>query len=151
MSATVASSAAAQGGWRQWDVHLRGGARVEANPLGAPDDSHLAISVGGMEGHDSTIARARVDYIAAQTTVGARREAIPGATLPPAPTARVCEDVIVRRDGRRTSGRVALTRIEYSSGVVSQRGAEIALDEIAYIKFADAKGCAKKKRPRRTP
>lgn len=136
----------AQGGWRQWDIYLRDGSRVEANPLGAPDDLHLAISVGGMEGHDSTIARRRVELIAAQTTVGPRREPIPGDTLPPRPTGRACEDVIVRRDGHKTTGRVSLTRIEYSAGVVTQRGVEVKLDSIAYIKFADspARGCRPK-------
>jgi hypothetical protein len=139
---------AAQGGWRAWDLYLRDGSRIEANPLGAPDDTHLAISVGGMGGHDSTIARRRVELIAAQTTVGPRREAIPGATLPPRPTGRACEDVIVRRDGHKTTGPVSLTRIQYSAGVVTQRGVEVELDSIAYIKFADAprKGCRPKAR-----
>jgi hypothetical protein len=134
---------AAQGGWRAWDLYLRDGSRIEANPLGAPDDAHLAISVGGMEGHDSTIARRRVALIAAQTTVGPRREPIPGATLPSRPSGRTCEDVIVFRDGQKTTGRVSLTRIRYSEGVVTQRGLEVKLDSIAYIKFADSpgKGC----------
>ena len=130
---------AAQGGWRQWDLYLRNGSYIEANPLGAPDDARLAISVGGMEGHDTTIARRRIALIAAQTTVGSRREPIPGETLPPRPTGRACEDVIVRRDGRKTTGHVSLTRVRYSAGVVTQRGVEVALDSIAYIKFADLK------------
>src|SRR5262245_36513545 len=129
---------AAQGGWRAWDLYLRDGSRVEANPLGAPDDAHLAISVGGMAGHDSTVARKRIALIAAQTTVGPRREPIPGATLPPRPSGRACEDVIVFRDGQRTTGRVSLTRIQYSEGVVTQRGLEVKLDSVAYIKFADS-------------
>ena len=130
---------AAQGGWRAWDLYLRDGTRVEANPFGAPDDAHLAISVGGMEGHDKTIARRRIALIAAPTTVGPRREPIPGETLPPRPTGRACEDVIVRRDGRKTTGHVSLTRVRYSAGVVTQRGVEVAMDSIAYIKFADLK------------
>jgi len=129
---------AAQGGWRQWDLYLRDGSRIEANPFGAPDDAHLAISVGGMEGHDKTIARRRVALVAAQTTVGPRREPIPGATLPPRPTGRACRDVIVLRDGRKTTGHVSLTRVRYSAGVVTQRGVEVELDSIAYIKFADS-------------
>ena len=129
--------AAAQGGWRQWDLYLRDGSRIEANPLGAPDDTHLAISVGGMEHHDKTIARRRIALVAAQTTVGSRREPIPGDTLPTRPTGRTCDDLVVRRDGRNTTGRVSLTRIQYSAGVVTQRGVEISLDSIAYIKFAD--------------
>lgn len=131
---------AAQGGWRAWDIYLHSGVHLEANPLGAPDDNRIAISVGGMEerGHDRTIARRHITLIAAQTTFGPRREAIPGDTLPPRPTGRTCEDVIVLRDGRKATGRVSLTRVRYSAGVVTQRGIEIDLDSIAYIKFADA-------------
>ena len=141
-------TAAAQGGWRQWDLYLRDGSRIEANPLGAPDDEHLAISVGGMEKHDKTIARRRVALIAAPTTVGSRQEPIPGESLPPRPTARTCDDLIVLRNGRKTTGRVSLTRIQYSAGVVTQRGVEIALDSVAYIKFADAAGKKCKQRTR---
>lgn len=134
---------AAQGGWRSWDLVMRDGTRIEANPLGAPDDAHLAISVGGMDGHDRTIARRHIALVAAQTTTGPRREPIPGDTLPPRPTSDGCKDVIVRRNGRKTTGHVFLTRIRYSDGVVTQRGVEIGLDSIAYIKFADpsAAGC----------
>ena len=139
LCAAVPLPVAAQGGWRAWDLYLRDGTRVEANPFGAPDDAHLAISVGGMEGHDKTIARRRIALIAAPTTIGPRREPIPGETLPPRPTGRACEDVIVRRDGRKTTGHVSLTRVRYSAGVVTQRGVEVALDSIAYIKFADLK------------
>jgi len=141
---------AAQGGWRAWDLYLRDGSHIEANPLGAPDDSRLAISVGGMEDHgrDRTIARRRVALIAAQTTVGSRREPIRGVALPPRPTGRTCEDVIVLRDGRKTTGHVSLTRVRYSAGIVTQRGVEVELDSIAYIKFADSSAphCRSKKR-----
>jgi hypothetical protein len=149
LCAALPLKAAAQGGWRQWDLYLRDGSRIEANPLGAPDDSRLAISVGGMEGRDKTIARRRVALVAAQTTVGSRREAIPGDSLPPRPSGRACADVVVRRDGRKTSGRVSLTRIQYSAGVVTQRGVEIALDSIAYIKFADSPATKCKPRTKR--
>jgi hypothetical protein len=139
---------AAQGGWRSWDLYLRDGTRIEANPLGAPDDVHLAISVGGMERHDKTIARARIALVAAQTTVGPRRERLAGDTLPPRPTGRACEDVIVLRNGRKTTGHVSLTRVQYSEGVVTQGGVEMGLDSIAYIKFADSPttACKSKKR-----
>jgi hypothetical protein len=143
---------AAQGGWRAWDLYLRDGTRLEANPLGAPDNDRLAISVGGMEeqGRDRTIARRRIALIAAPTTVGSRREPIPGVTLPPRPTGRSCEDVVVLRDGRKTTGHVWLTRIRYSAGVVTQRDVEIDLDSIAYIKFADPAfaRCKPRSRPR---
>ena len=134
---------AAQGGWRSWDLVMRDGTRVEANPLGAPDDAHLAISVGGMEGHGRTIARRHIALVAAQTTTGPRREPIPGDTVPSRPTGHRCEDLIVRRDGRKTTGHVFLTRIRYSEGVVTLRGVEIGLDSIAYIRFGDASaaGC----------
>jgi hypothetical protein len=139
---------AAQGGWRAWDIYLRDGSRLEANPLGAPDDNRIAISVGGMEerGRDRTIARRRIALIAAQTTAGPHREPIPGDTLPPRPTGRTCEDAIVLRDGRRTTGHVSLTRVRYSAGVVKQRDVEIALDAIAYIEFADPTACKPKTR-----
>jgi hypothetical protein len=128
--------AAAQGGWRQWDLYLRNGSRVEANPLGALDNAHVAISVGGMQGHDRTIARRRIELIAAQTTIVG-----PGGedSLPPRPTGWACEDAIVLRNGKKTTGSVSLTRIRYSTGIVTQRGVEIQLDSIAYIQFADRK------------
>jgi len=149
---SLPSPAAAQGGWRAWDLYLRDGSRIEANPLGAPDDTHLAISAGGMEDHDKTVARRSIVLIAAPTTVGPRREPIPGATLPPRPTGRVCQDLIVLRDGRKTTGHVSLTRVHYSAGVVTQRGAEVNLDSIAYIKFADAAAAkCKPKSRKKTP
>jgi len=132
----LAHTAHAQGGWSQWNVLLRDGTHVEANPLGAPDDTHFSVSVGGFEGLDVTILRSLVDYIAAQTTVGSRHEPIPGAKLPALPPARACEDVLVRRDGRRTIGHVTFTRVMYSSGTVRQRGVDIDLDDVAYIRFA---------------
>ena len=148
MIAALGSSAQAQGGWRSWDLYLRDGSRVEANPLGAPDDTRLSTSVRGLTGRDASIPRSRIDYIAAQSTVGPSREPVPGVTLPAAPTGRVCDDVVVYTDGRRTTGRVTLTRIAFSEGVVRQRGAEISLSEVAFIKFADGKatGCGKAKR-----
>ena len=139
---------ASQGGWRAWDLYLRDGSRVEANPLGAPNDAHLAISVGGMERNDLTIARKRIALLAAQTTVGTRREPIPGATLPARPSGRTCADMIVFLDGHKTTGRVSLTRIRYSEGVVTQRGVEVKLDSIAYIKFADSSATACRQKAR---
>ena len=151
--AAIAPSARAQGGWAQWDVRLRDGTRVEANPLGAPDSAHFSVSVGGFEGKDVTILRALVDYIGAQTTVGSRREPIPGVKLPALPPARACEDVLVRRDGRRTSGRVTILRLQYSAGAVRQRGVDIDLDDVAYIRVARKSGrdCRLSSRRREAP
>ena len=132
----LSGPASAQGGWRRWDVHLRDGTRVEANPLGAPDSLHIAISLGAIDGMEGAIPRSRIDYIAAQTKVGRQREPLPGVKLLPPPTRRVCEDLVVRRDGRRTKGAVVLVRIAYSEGVIRQGGIEIDLRDVAYLKFA---------------
>src|SRR5215203_4729378 len=92
--AGLPSPCLAQGGWRQWDVRLRDGTSVQANPLGAPDDGHISLSVSAFEGREPSIPRSRIDYIAAQTTVGPSREPLPGTTLPPAPSGNLPEDVI---------------------------------------------------------
>lgn len=121
----------AQGGWRQWDVYLLDGTRREANPLGAPDDGHLSLSVGEFERRSPAIPRSRVDYIAARIK-GSDRDGSPAA----APKGRACQDVVVFRDGRRTTGRVTLTRVAWSEGIVRQGGREIDLQEVLFIKFA---------------
>jgi hypothetical protein len=143
--AAAARGSMAQGGWAQWDIKLRDGTRVEANPLGAPDTAHFAISVGGMEGHDVTVLRSLVDYIAAQTTVGPRRESLQGAKLPSLPAARACDDIIVLRDGTLSHGHVTFARVQYSAGTVRQRGADIDLARVAYIRFGRRSGDACKK------
>ncbi|HSL69935.1 MAG TPA: hypothetical protein VK864_06810 [Longimicrobiales bacterium] len=135
LAGALAVPASAQGGWRQWDVYLRDGTRHEANPLGAPDSMHVSLSVGAFASRDSAIPRARVDYIAAQSTVGPSREPLPGVVLPAAPTGRACADIIVYRDGRKTKGHVTLTRIAFSEGVVSQNGRDVDLQDVAFIKF----------------
>jgi hypothetical protein len=81
-----------------------------------------------MQGHDTTIGRTRVAYLAAHPA--------PGTTLPPRPTGRSCDDVVVRLDGRRTTGRVTLARVMYSQGVVRQRGVDVDLRDVAYLVFA---------------
>ncbi|AHG87852.1 hypothetical protein J421_0315 [Gemmatirosa kalamazoonensis] len=129
----------AQGGWRQWDVRLRDGTHVDANPLGAPDDTTLAVSVGGLTSRGRTLPRARVRYVAARPAAG--------ETLPAAPTGRVLDDVVVRRDGRRTVGRVTLTRVAFSEGVVTQHGVEIDLHDVAYIVFAAQRHTRERARP----
>jgi len=136
LCAGLASTSLAQGGWRQWDLYLRDGTRVEANPLGAPDDAHLSISVGSFE-RDGAIPRARVRLLAAQAT--------PYASLPPAPRGVTCNDAIVRRDGKRTTGRVTLAGVRWSEGVVRQRGVAIELRDVAYIVLA-APGCRRRGR-----
>jgi len=128
-----------QGGWRQWEVRLRDGRRLEANPLGAPDDGHLSLSVGAYERREHRIARAAVRVVAALP--------VPGNALPAMPDLALCEDVIVRRDGTTTIGRITLARVRWSEGVVAQRGDTVDLRNVAYLVFA-AQGSASANCPR---
>lgn len=127
LCAGLPSTSPAQGGWRQWDVRLRDGRQLEANPLGAPDDRHLSLSVSGYEGRELRIARSLVDVVAAQP--------LAGESLPAVPVA-LCEDAIVRRDGTTTIGRITLARVRWSEGVVAQRGDTVDLRDVAYLVFA---------------
>jgi hypothetical protein len=126
LCAGFAEASLAQGGWRQWEVRLSDGQRLEANPLGAPDDAHLSLSVGAYDGRDRRIARSRVHVIAALP----HPDSLPGATIVS------CEDAIVRRDGKRTVGHITLSRVRWSEGVVVQRGDTIDLRDVAYLVFA---------------
>lgn len=147
--ALAPGAARAQGGWRQWDVVLRDGTRLEANPLGAVGEDRFSLSAGGHGKREGSLARSRIDYLAAPATVGPRREPIPGVTLPPPPRGRVCRDLVVRWDGRRTSGRVSVAGVAWSAGVIRQRGVAIDLADVAYLKFADrsSPACAPKPVP----
>src|SRR5215213_7059756 len=126
--AGLASASPAQGGWRQWEVRLRDGRRLEANPLGAPNDGHLSLSVGAYERREHRIARALVQVVAAQP--------LPGESLPAVPAVASCEDAIVRRDGTTTTGRITLARVRWSEGRVVQRGDTVDLRDVAYLVFA---------------
>jgi hypothetical protein len=126
LCAGLASASPGQGGWRQWEVRLRDGRRLEANPLGAPDDAHLSLSVGAYEGR-GRLARSLVRVVAALP--------LPDS-LPAAPAVTSCEDAIVRRDGTTTLGRITLARVRWSEGVVVQRGDTVDLRDVAYLVFA---------------
>jgi hypothetical protein len=126
--AGLASVSPAQGGWRQWEVRLRDGSRLEANPLGAPDDGHLSLSVGAYERREHRIARALVQVVAARPR--------PGESLPAVPAVGLCEDAIVLRDGTTTMGPISLARVRWSEGVVVQRGDTVDLRHVAYLVFA---------------
>ena len=129
LGAGLPSASAAQGGWRQWDVYLRDGTRLVASPLAAPDDGHLSLSVGAMEGRQRRLARSRVHYLAAVPTTA-------DDSLPAPPVRASCTDAIVRRDGTRTVGRIRLARVEWSEGIVVQRGDTVDLADVAYLVFA---------------
>ena len=124
----------AQGGWRQWDVYLLDGTRLEANPLGAPDDGHLSLSVGEFERRAPAISRSRVDYIAARV----KGSGGDGASVA-GPKGRACQDVVVVRRPSRNTGRVTLTRVAWSEGTIRQGGREIDLQEVLFIKFASVR------------
>lgn len=126
LCAGFASASSAQGGWRQWEVRLRDGRRLEANPLGAPDDAHLSLSVGAYDERQGRIARSLVAVVAALPVID---------SLSPAPVGS-CEDAIVRRDGTATLGRISLPRVRWSEGVVVQRGDTVDLRDVAYLVFA---------------
>jgi hypothetical protein len=126
--AGFASASSAQGGWRQWDVLLRDGRRLEANPLGAPNDAYLALSVDGYDRRERRIARARVQVVAAQP--------LPGESLPPLPPVPFCDDAIVLRDGTITTGKITLARVRWSEGIVVQRRDTVDLRDVAYLVFA---------------
>jgi len=126
LCAGLADASLAQGGWRQWEIRLRDGRRLEANPLGAPDDAHLSLSVGAYDGPGGRIARSLVDIVAVLPAPD---------SLSAAPVAS-CEDAIVRRDGTTTLGRINLARVRWSEGVVVQRGDTVDLRDVAYLVFA---------------
>lgn len=126
LCAGVAEASLAQGGWRQWEVRLRDGQRLEANPLGAPDDAHLSLSVGAYDRREGRIARSLVNVVSA----------LPVPDSLSAPPVGSCEDAIVRLNGTTTLGRINLTRVRWSEGVVVQRGDTVDLRDVAYLVFA---------------
>ena len=144
--AGLASTSQAQGGWRQWEVRLRDGRRLGANPLGAPNDGHLSLSVGAYERREHRIARSLVQVVAARP--------LPGESLPAVPAVALCEDAIVRRDGTTTTGRITLARVRWSEGVVTQRGDTVDLRDVAYLVFAprgSASASCRREATRREP
>ena len=108
-----------QGGWRQWEIHLRDGTMVEANPLGMNDKATFTRSMSKTE---NGIERSTIAYLAA-----GRRE------LPALPTEKFKEDVIVMLDGSKTIGAIKFREIKFSEGTFVQNGRERTLENVAYI------------------
>ena len=134
------SHALAQGGWRQWDIYLRDGSKVEANPLSSTDDDHVGTALKNDAKPAQLIKRSAIDYIAAQL-----------ASPPPLPSGTFDQDLVVMTDGRRTLGRVTLKAIEFSEGTIVQNGTQLSLKDVAYIKFAKPANSSNKRTPRRRP
>src|SRR5213595_2803037 len=86
------SHASAQGGWRQWEIYLVDGTSIQASPLQLRADGKFTRSMDPKEaGYD----RSAIAYLAANTK-----------ELPPAPTGKYKEDLIVFLDGKQSFGKV---------------------------------------------
>src|SRR5687767_1797245 len=100
----------AQGGWRQWEIHLRDGTVISANPLGINEKGMFTRSMNGTE---RGIERSRIAYLAA-----GRRE------LPVFPSEKFKQDVIVMLDGSKTMGTIKFQELQFSEGKYVQSGRE---------------------------
>lgn len=123
----------AQGGWRQWDIYLRDGSKIEANPLGLTGDGRLSHSLKSDASPGEGIERSKIDYISARLR-----------SLPPPPTGDVEQDLIVMLDGQRFFGHVTLKKIRFSEGIIVQNNVEMDLKDVAYIKFVNPKSGSRK-------
>lgn len=115
------SSASAQGGWRQWDIHMLDGTTLQANPLGLKD----GLFTRSMNKDEIGIERSKISYISAVAN-----------SLPRTPTGRIKKDLIVLLDGTRSFGHVTFKEIKFSEGTIVQNGREMTLENVAYIRFA---------------
>jgi hypothetical protein len=115
----------AQGGWRQWNIHLNDGTQLEANPLGMNDAGRFTRS---MDAKQPGIERSKISYLEIS-----RRE------LPPLPSGDFKKDMVVLEDGTQTFGTVTFRDLKFSEGIVIQNGKEIRTEKIIYIKFAQPK------------
>ena len=122
--AVFCADSSAQGGWRQWRVHLLDGTELEANPLGMNEAGRFTRGMGEQAG----IERSEISYLAIS-----RRE------LPPMPKTDLNKDMVVMIDGRYTLGKFRFREFKFSEGVVLQNGNEITTENIAYIRFARPK------------
>ena len=128
--AVFTSSVSAQGGWRQWDIHLLDGSRMLGTPLAINENGRFTHAMGDKEG----IERSKISYLA-----------IIARDLPPAPVEPVKQDLVVMRDGSKSFGAVTFRDFKFSEGMVLQNGKEISTEKIAYIKFAKPKRTVQKK------
>lgn len=120
----------AQGGWRQWDIYMVDGTSVYASPLQMRPDGRLTRS---MDPKEEGILLSKIDYLA-----------IKADGLPPAPTGKYKQDLVVMMDGKRSLGKVTFKSLKFSEGAIVQNGKEMTLQNVTYIKFAHPKPKPKK-------
>ncbi len=143
-------SATAQGGWDAWDIFLRDGTQRRASPLSSLDNERFSTSLKNdaspSDYPGKVIARSKIDYIARRSRLLYKPE------MPPAPTDKVDQDLVVMMDGRRTSGAVTLKSIRFSDGTIIQNNVEIEMTDVAYIKFAAPTAATRQpaRRPRKS-
>lgn len=123
--------ASAQGGWRQWDMYMLDGTKIEANPLQMRADGRFTRSMGEEPGFE----RSKINYLAASTK-----------SLPPAPDGTFKQDLVVMLDGTRTFGTVTFRDVKFSEGTIVQNGKAMTLENVAYVKFAHPKQRVKRKK-----
>ena len=114
----------AQGGWRQWRVHLVDGTELEANPLGMNEAGQFTRGMGAQTGID----RSKISYLAIS-----RQE------LPALPKEEPKQDTVIMLDGSQTVGPVTFRDFKFSEGVILQNGKEIKTENVAYVRFAQPK------------
>ena len=114
--------APAQGGWRQWQIYLVDGTSVQASPLQLRADSKFTRS---MDPKEPGYSRSQIDYFASIWE-----------KLPPAPTGKYKQDLIVMLDGKQSFGKVTFKSLKFSEGTLVQNGKEMMLKDVAYIKFS---------------
>jgi hypothetical protein len=127
----AAGHARAQGGWRQWEIYLVDGTSVLASPLQLRVDGKFTRS---MDPNEVGFSTAQIDYFASIWE-----------KLPPTPTGKYKQDLIVMLDGKRSFGKVTFKSLKFSEGTIVQNGKEISLKSVAYIKFAHPPAKTKKR------
>jgi hypothetical protein len=112
---------AAQGGWRQWEIHFRDGTTLEASPLAINEKGRFTRSMG----KESGFKRSTIAYLSIART-----------ELPPFPKGPFRVDQVVRLDGSRSAGPITFRSLKFSEGELVQKGKRTTLENIAYIIFA---------------
>ena len=125
--------ASAQGGWRQWDIHLLDGTTRLATPLATNEKGQFTFSMG----KEPAIDRSKISYLAIRAN-----------DLPQVPDGQFDKDLVVMLDGTRLFGAITFRDIKFSEGTIVQNGKKMTLEKVAYIKFAQPKKKAQK--PRRS-